>query len=45
MLQHSLDVAAMLRHCFEVSLDIALVSLLCFDIEKCRDIGAVLFIY
>ena len=46
MLRHQLDVAAMSRHCFEVSFGVALVSLRCNDIEMLMsDIGAVLFIY
>ena len=39
MLRHQLDVTKMSRHCFEVSLGVALVSL------QCRDIEALLFIY
>ena len=33
MLRHQLDVAEFLRHCFEVSPGIALVSLQCRDID------------
>ena len=34
MLQHQLDVAAMSRHCFEVSFGVAFLSLRCRDINN-----------